>query len=134
MVERLAAAINADVPDRASVDPPKPATSPAGKVRVYPIGVGSEAWRIERDGEHIADVRLTIHATGRGEYIVTLPDRPEVGLWAQLARSGTFSFDVWDRAAVCNVLGDIVRRGAPGAELVIEVATRPTPRVHRSHT
>jgi hypothetical protein len=95
------------------------------KIRVYPTGFASEAWRVERDGIHIANVRLTIHATGRGEYAVTHPDRPDLDLWAQLAHGGTFVFDVWDHATVVDLLGKIVGPGAQGAALDIEVK-RPT--------
>jgi hypothetical protein len=86
------------------------------KIRVSPTGLASEAWRIERDGVHVGDVTLTIHATGWGEYKFTRWDRPDlVALRAQLVRDGSFAFDVWDRAAVTNVLAkvlhDIVREG-----------------------
>ena len=94
-------------------------------IRVYPTGIASEAWRVARDGEHLADIRLEIHATGRGNYWITRPDRPDLGLWAQLAQDGTFTFDVWDRAAVRGVLVALVHGRDPGAQVTVEIK-RPT--------
>ncbi len=95
------------------------------KIRVSPTGTASEVWRVERDGEHLADVHLTIiHATGRGEYFMTGPDRPGE-VWVPFNRKGTFTFDVWDQATARDVLRDIVRFVAPDDDLDITI-TKPT--------
>lgn len=89
--------------------------------RLYPTGFASEAWRVERHGEHVCNVRLTIDATGRGTYQITRWDRSDLRQWAQLVREGTFAFDVWDRATVVDLLGKIIREGIPGAEVDVEI-------------
>jgi hypothetical protein len=89
---------------------------------LYPTGLASEAWRVERDGVHVGDVTLTIDATGWGTYQIARWDRPDlVALRAQLVRDGAFGFDVWDRARVIDLLGKIVRDGAPGADVDVKV-------------
>jgi hypothetical protein len=78
-------------------------------------GTSTEVWRVERDGDHVCHVRLTIHHGSRqGSYIVTGPDAP--GVTAPFLQEGTLTFDVWDDAAVRDVLGAILHRvGAAGA-------------------
>jgi hypothetical protein len=96
------------------------------KLRVYPTGTGSEAWGVDRDGEHLVNVRLAIDATGRGIYQITNPDRPDAEVSSALVASGAFTFDVWDRAAVRKVLADIVRAHAPGAATATIEIKHPT--------
>jgi hypothetical protein len=81
-------------------------------IRVRPTGFAAEEWRVERYSEHLADVRLDIHATGRGEYAITWPDRPGI-VWAPLHRTGPFTFDVWDRGEVLAIVEGVVRLIAP---------------------
>jgi hypothetical protein len=95
------------------------------KIRVSPTGTTSEVWRVECDGKHLTDVHLIIiHATGRGEYIITGPDRPGE-VWAPFIRKGAFTFDVWDQATVRDRLRDIIRLVAPDDDLDITI-TKPT--------
>src|SRR5262249_55675707 len=96
-------------------------------IRVRPTGLVAEAWRVEHDGQHIADVRLDIHATGHGEYAITRPDQPGI-VWA-LDRSGPFTFNVWDRGAVLAIVEGVVRRIAPDDNVDITI-TRPQSRAN----
>jgi hypothetical protein len=90
--------------------------------RLYPTGLASETWRVERDGVHVGDVTLTIDANGWGTYQIKRWDRPDlVALRAQLVRDGSFAFDVWDRATVADTLTKIIREGARGAEVDVNV-------------
>jgi hypothetical protein len=93
------------------------------KISARPTGFTSKEWRVERDGQHLADVHLSIiHATGLGKYMITGPDRPGE-VWAPLYRLGTFSFDVWDRATALDVLRKvIVRYIAPDSDLDVTFA------------
>ena len=95
------------------------------QIRVHPTGIGAEAWSVTGDGVLLFNIRLTIHATGRGEYQIRSPDRPDLGLWSQLAHKDRFTFDVWNQEAVREILTAIVKPSARGAELTIEIK-RPT--------
>jgi hypothetical protein len=90
-------------------------------VHVRPTGIGAEAWSVEGDGVLLFNIRLTVHATGRGEYYVMNPDRPDLSLWCQLAHEGTFTFTVWDRETVRALLTDLVKPSAQGAEVTVEI-------------
>jgi hypothetical protein len=91
------------------------------KIRVHSTGIGAETWSVTGDGVLLFNIRLTIHATGRGEYQITSPDRPDVGLWSKLAHEDRFTFDVWNQETVRDILTAIVKPSAKGTELTIEI-------------
>jgi hypothetical protein len=79
-------------------------------LHVHATGTALEAWRIERNGVHVGDVRLEIHATGRGTTRVVQWDRADLkALSAHLVREGTFTFRRWDDAEASKVLGAALR-------------------------
>jgi hypothetical protein len=90
-------------------------------IHVRPTGIGAESWSVTGDGVLLFNIRLVIHATGRGEYYVLKPDRPDLELYAQLSHEGTLAFTAWDQEAVREILTSIVKPRTPGAELTIEV-------------
>jgi hypothetical protein len=90
-------------------------------IRICPTGIGAESWSVEGDGALLCNIRLVIHATGRGEYYVMSPDRPDLELWCQLMYQGDFVFTAWDKQAVRDILTAIIKPSAQGAELTIEI-------------
>jgi hypothetical protein len=92
-------------------------------LHVFSTGTGSESFGVQRHGhEHrLVNIRLTIHANGRGEYVVTSPERTDDGRYAALISMGRFDFDVWNLETVRGLLSKIVRLHAPAEELTFDI-------------
>ena len=92
----------------------------AAPIRAVFTGSGVwDAWRVEGlDGEHLFTVRLMIHASGNGEYLVLAPGDA-------LLHEGSFRFDAWDEATASGLVTGILAEQRPGAPVTLDSGKRP---------
>jgi hypothetical protein len=89
----------------------------SNKIQVQRIAhFGTSEWRaVGNDGNPLFEIRLQLSSRLNGSHYFVLGPRGEV------IHHGTFHFEVWDYAAMAQVLMAIVKTVAPDSEVDVEI-------------